>query len=176
MRRDGEYMMEMYSVDYPFPRYHVDYLKNFIAPLHIITVGGVPILKIWKNDMEHTKPGFLQEVEQENVQIRRTQDGLEVAFQKPARLTRIIIDHTNTNCLAEGSGVVSYTADGKKEFRTPDDLYRAQGRYADSLKLPTRFVYFFTGQLASVIRIVPDDNNLCLLQYQKVRVFSLYDK
>lgn len=175
MKRDGEYMMEMFSVEYPFSKYHIDYLQNFLNPVHVISIDEVPILKIWKNDKEHTRSGFLEEVEQKNLNIIGSSEKgfIEVDLEKSSRLVRIIINHSDKDCLNEDSGVVSYSVDGKKEFRTPDDLFRSQGRYADSLQTRTEFTYFFTGQSAKTIKITPDDNNLCLLKFKNIRVFAL---
>lgn len=173
MAKRGEYMMEMYSVEYPFPRYHVDYLEKFIDPVHIITVDGVPILKIWKNDAAHTKKDSLIETEEKALfLVNKDGNEIEIDLDNPAKLSRLIIDHDDKNCISEGSGIISYSLDDKKEFRTPDDLYKAQGRYADSLQTKTSFIYFFTGQTAKIIKIIPEDKNLCLLKTKSVRVFG----
>ncbi|HSX40473.1 MAG TPA: glycosyltransferase family 39 protein [Candidatus Saccharimonadales bacterium] len=176
--RAGEYMIEMNSVEFPFPKYNFDYLNNYLIPVHMITIDGVPIMKIWKNDAAHTKPGYLEDEEVSDVKLITppNNDFIEVTFPKSI-VTRIEVDHdTSNNCLAEDSGTVAYSPDGKNEVNAPDDLFRWQGPYAFSLQTPTHFVYFFAAVTAEKIKIIPNDTNLCLLQVKSVKVFKLKDK
>ena len=59
--REGEYMMEMISVDFPPDRYNFLYLDRFLEPVHEIVVDGVSLLKIWKNDLAHTRSEYAKE-------------------------------------------------------------------------------------------------------------------
>lgn len=176
-KREGEYMMEMFSVDFPFSKYNYDYLNRFLNPVYVKTVDGVPILKIWKNDREHTKEGFLEEVDEKNVSfiVNKEENTISIFLEKPVFLTRLEIFHGNNNCAEKGSGSISYSSRVQEEFLAPDDLYGSQGRYAYSLQTEKRFVYFFTAVKAKKIFISPSDNNLCLLQVTGVKVFGLRD-
>lgn len=177
MARKGEYMMEMYSVEFPFPKYNADYLEKFLIPVYIKKIEGVPVLKIWKNDIAHTKPDFIKEEEINDISVNvKIEDGLiEIDIKKPAYITRIEIEHANNSCLTEGSGQVRYISERDEESLMPDDLYKSQGLYALSLQTNTRFVYFFTAQKAKKIIIAPEDDNLCLFQVKNVKVFRLRD-
>lgn len=175
MGRGGEYMMEMISVEYPPPRYNFQYLNTFLNSVYEAKVDDVVILKIWKNDEKHTKKGFLEEAQEEDISFKLDKEKNTIAIQleKPFFITMIEIIHKNNNCVEEGSGVISYSPDGKKEFVAPDDLYRSQGRYAYSLQTKTRFVYFFAASKAKEIFISPYDQNSCLLQAENVKVSRL---
>jgi len=58
--RLGEYVMELSYVGFPPQKtYAVEYLEN-LTPIHTVTVDGVPLLKIWKNDHEHVRVGQIR--------------------------------------------------------------------------------------------------------------------
>ena len=176
--KKGEYMMEMFSVEFPFPRYHYDYLDKFLNPVYVAYVDSVPILKIWKNDSQHTKPGFINEAQEKNLSIKidSNQGFIELDLQTSAHITRLEIEHGRDSCSDEGSGKVSYVSPDGNEFAFPDDLYRSQGIYPVSLQTNTRFVYFFTAQKVKKIIIAPEDgSNLCLMQVKNVKVYYLKD-
>lgn len=177
MKRGGEYMLEMFSVDFPFSKYNYDYLNIFLNPVYVKTVEGVPVLKIWKNDKEHTKKGFLEEISEQNVgfTMSKEENRISISLKKPVFVTRIEIDHGNNNCTEKGSGNVSYSSNDEGEFLSPDDLYGSQGKYASLLQTKTHFVYFFPAVKLKKIFISSDDNNLCLLQVIGVKVSSLRD-
>lgn len=176
MKRGGEYMMEMFSVDFPFPRYHINYLENFLEPVYVKYVDGVPVLKIWKNDLMHTKPGFANEVQVDaSFNTNKTEGSIEINLKTPAYLTKIVLNHGNSDCLDSGNGQIIYTSPDGKQFSMPDDLYLSQGPYAATLQTPTHFLYFFTAEKVKSILILPEDSNLCLLQVNKISVFALKD-
>lgn len=177
MKRDGEYMMEMISVDFPPPRYSFQYLDRFLDPVYIVQVDGVAILKIWKNDKEHTKTGYLNEKVEKVIKVSggKSYGYIGVQLSKPAFVTRIDIAHGNDNCMQKGDGKVIYSYDGKEIFTSPDELYNGQGVYGASLQTENRYVYFFPAFKAKWIRIIPSDPVLCVLQAKKAEVYSIRD-
>ncbi len=173
--REGEYMMEMISVDFPPERYNFLYLDRFLEPVHEVVVDGVSLLKIWKNDLAHTRSDYTKEKE---VAIRSVEGGvldgyLHINLSTPARITKLVVDHPETDCVAQGSGEVLYGLDSNNVLRSPDDYYGMQGPYARKLQTPTRFVYFFPGTLTRWIRLVPAEENLCFLSYTNITVSAL---
>lgn len=178
MKREGEYMLGMQSVDFPPPRYSAQYLNKFLNPVHVVYVDGVAIVKVWKNDREHTKKGYLNEKTEENIKVSGgTSNGyVDVKIQNPAFITRIDILHDNKDCLVRGEGEVYYSDnDNDLVFLSPDELYNGQGVYGASLQTENRFVYFFPAVKAKWIRVLPSDPNLCLLQVKTVSIYSLRD-
>ena len=174
MRRDGEYMMEMVAVDYPPPKFSFRYLDTFLKPVHIVKVDGAVILKVWKNDLAHTKKEYQEEKKEAIEKIFKANTGyLEIYLENPAFITRLEILHANTNCIAEVSGNI-YTAynDGDM-IPTVDELYNSQGIYAKSLQGPNTFVYFFPATFANRIKVAPADPSACLLQYNEIVIIGL---
>ncbi|MBI2613548.1 MAG: hypothetical protein HYW62_02155 [Candidatus Levybacteria bacterium] len=178
MKRNGEYMMEMFSVEYPSSRYNIDYLENLLDPVYVYYVDGVPILKVWKNDIVHTKPAFALEVELHDLTISGgAKEGfILLELKNPASISRIEIDHDRNSCKDESTGRVMYLSLDEEEILLPDDLFRSQSLYPLSLQTPTHFVYFLTGQKTKQITIIPENKNLCLLQFRAVKIFGLASK
>lgn len=175
MKRSGEYMMEMFAVDYPIHKYTYDYLDRFLFPVYVKTVDDVPILKIWKNDIKYTKPGFIEEKEEE-ILIGKTENefSLYLKLKNPAFVTRIEIEHDNKRCNPDVAGSYSYSPDGEEVFYY-DDSPLNQGKYTASLQSEQKLVYFFPAVKAMWIHIVPYEVNSCLLKMSSAKVFSLRD-
>lgn len=54
--KEGEYLMELTYNDTYKPDSEIwRYVDKFLIPVYEVKVDGVPILKIWKNDIEHTR-------------------------------------------------------------------------------------------------------------------------
>ncbi|MEK7500476.1 MAG: hypothetical protein AAB649_07825, partial [Patescibacteria group bacterium] len=176
MKQDGEYMMEMVSVDFPPPRYNFWYLDRFLTPVYTVDVGGVSLLKIWKNDGAHTKEAYRGEVEfPVAAPAGGERDGfVSVQLDTPLRLTRLEVYHdAGLDCAAQTPGTVVISRDGKEQFQMPDDLMNMQGPYAASLQTVNRFVYFFAADRVQTIQIIPSDGRACLLRVRGARAFGL---
>lgn len=176
-KRDGEYMMEMVSTDFPPPRYNFQYLNTFLNPIYEVKVDQATILKVWKNDIEHTKKGYLNEVEEKEIKVVGGKEigFIEVKLGKPRFITRLEVDHDNKKCIEQGGGGIAYYDNKEKVHYTPDDLYLSQGRYAASLQTKNHFVYSLPAIKTTRLWIIPKNANLCLMQLAKVSVFVLRD-
>lgn len=174
MRRDGEYMMEMIAVDYPPPKFSFRYLDTFLIPVHIVKVDGTPVLKIWKNDLFHTKDNYKEEENKAIEKIFRKETGnLEIHLAKPAFITRLEIIHDNKDCVPEGNGNIFTSYNDSDLLPAADELYNSQGIYAKSLQGPNMFVYFFPATFANRIKIVSEEGLLCLLKYNDIKILGL---
>lgn len=57
--KEGEYLIELTYNDTHKPDSEIwRYVEENLAPVYEVKVDGVPILKIWKNDLGHTKTGL----------------------------------------------------------------------------------------------------------------------
>ena len=177
MQRRGEYMMEMISVDYPPRVYNFLYLDRFLEPVHEIKVDGVTLLKIWKNDVEHTKKGYLYEKEEKGFQISedRKKGLVVITLKEPSYLTRLEIEHETSGCTKDISGKIDYSLDNYNFEQAPDELVNSQGTYAHSIQKEGFFVYFFPASAAKIIQLTLDDPNSCPLFYKNITVKSLRD-
>lgn len=177
MKRDGEYMIEMKSVEYPPPRYNYQYLDTFLNPVYVKKVDGTTVVTVWKNDIEHTKKGYINEKEVENVNFSvDSKNGyINISWDYPYFVTRLEIEHDSNNCLKQGTGSIYYSVNGENQMQAPDDLFGMQGRYPFSLQTDTHFVYFLAGFKANRLSLRADDLNLCLLKTNSVKVKALAD-
>ncbi len=177
MQRGGEYMIEMFSAEFPIHRYTYDYLDRFINPVYVKYVDSVPVVKVWKNDAEHTKAGYIDEIEEKSVVMERTVDPLSIYAKlgRSAYITRIEVEYSTTNCVQDNTADYSYSPDGKKEITYPDESPLNQGRYVGSLQKDNKLVYFFPAVEAIWIQIAPRDLESCILKANSMRVFSLKD-
>jgi hypothetical protein len=176
----GEYMIEKVSIGFPpahILNYNFRYLETFLNPVHEVKVDGATVLKIWKNDKEHIKEGFVKEKEVTDFFVTKGTEGfMEIEFKNPEPVIRIEIDHGDKNCFARDymqvtPGYVGFSPDGQQEIIFGDLMF-AQGPYAMTLQSYSRFVYFMLGYNAKWIRIVPSNTNSCLLKINKIKVFS----
>ena len=59
LTRDGEYLMELTFNDTGKAYYYTwEYVDKFLEPVYELKVDDTAILKIWKNDIEHTKKEY----------------------------------------------------------------------------------------------------------------------
>lgn len=101
IRRKGEYMLEMISVDFPPPRYNFEYLNNLLFPVYEVKVDGTVLLKVWKNDKDHAKPGFQTEetVEVKDVQFDKDMGTITISLPEVFKLSNIDVEYTTQGCM-----------------------------------------------------------------------------
>lgn len=105
INREGEYLMELTHQDsiklYP---YAWDYIEKFLDPVYEVKVDGVAIGKIWKNDIEHTKPAFRKE----NIKYTKpfrvvfSESGLTITLSENVLLTSFTIPESTMPCSLKG--------------------------------------------------------------------------
>lgn len=178
LRREGEYMMEMVSVDFPPPRYNFLYLERYLEPVHQITVDGVPLFKIWKNDDYHVRSKLLDETQVTPLRIEggRDEGYLRIYTQHPIIATRLEIDYNPQNCSLGVNGGVGYKAPDSRYAVFEEDFIlfpKLYGSYKDFGKKKNVFYYFFPATRLQLVEIVPSDASACLLQYRDIRLFSV---
>lgn len=180
-KQSGEYMMEMVSVDFPPPRYNFLYLDRIVRPVHVVEVGGTPILKIWKNEWKYMREEFLKEIQfTEATAVLGLNDRfVRIKLSKPRVITRVEIDYPPSGCNINDDGKVYYSVDHERLFMSPEDMNafrRIYSKYPEVLPGKNTWYYFFPATEAKVIAIVPNDPLSCILTYTQVRVFGPEEK
>ena len=172
--RAGEYGMEL-SYDWPLKsRYKYAYYETFLNPVYEVTVDGVVLLKVWKNDLAHTRKGFEKEVMIKQLSVKVEQQKIKVDFASKVFLTRLIIDHSTDGCLAEAEdGFVSTSQDGINFVREYDPLFDPESPYASPGMDENTFVYMFPARPALSIIFNPQQPNPCIFKDIKVTVWGL---
>jgi len=164
IERKGEYLMELTFNDTAREfHYEWEYLDNFLIPIYEVNVDGVSILKIWKNDWEHTRKGYqLNETEYSGpVSINKVNDSLTVDMQKDLILSRINFSYSNQkNCTPISMSFVETSADGNSWLREKDWIpYPQVGLKSNSQD--NKITYYFAGRKTRMFRFLLDDSNSC---------------
>lgn len=160
LNRKGEYIfMAITSQKRDFFGYH--YPKNFLNPIHTISVDGVPILYIFKNDRAHSKEGYKEESDLSDYQVRRiskpTNSYFEIDLKKKVKVTRLLVTNPRREC--PNKNFYSFT-DEFIIFDPSDKVYAINERkYLGQNQIE----YSFPGEETTRIRIFPQSDNSCFI-------------
>jgi hypothetical protein len=159
--RLGEYVMDTEQQG-KIQNYQTSYYRQYVKPIYEVKVDNVPILKIWKNDKEHTYPGFLttKEVESKLLWDGKTKDVI-FDFDKLVVLERFSLNfessckealggkeqkiyysvdgyHWNVETMSDWSfngWTTDYSEEGRKILAEHDQVFLLAGRKARFLKI-----------------------------------------
>lgn len=162
--REGEYIMGLTHYGFPLPYYDAFYPERYLIPVHEVKVEGIPILRIWKNDLAHTKSGFVNEKEL----IAKTEEreyGLFVDLEKEVFLTRIEFTF-GPNLCREGNDFLYTSLDGVNWKREPEGLLDVQIPRIKKNTASGKIIHLIAAQPARYLKIE------C---YGSLKVFSLRD-
>ena len=172
--REGEYAMEMYY-DWPLrTKYKYAYYETFLYPVHEVVVDGVPLLKVWKNDLLHTKSGFEKEIVIDPLSIEIEQQKLKINFASQVFLTRLAVDYSVDNCQNQiENGFIAVSEDGINFIRESNPLYDLESPEISPGMDEDTFVYMFPARSALSIIFNPQQPNPCVFKDIKVTVWGL---
>lgn len=172
-QRQGEYVMEM-SHDWPPKKwYGFAFYDTTLNSVYEIKVDGVTLLKIWKNDFMHTKSGFKEEVEQEQVGYQKENNRLIIDIGKNVFLTRLKIHHGNKDCQKQKGGYIRLSLDGKSWTQEPETIGYPQIPLKWLETDENTFVFLFVAKKARYIFLDTEMDNSCILKNPRVRISSL---
>ena len=161
--RNGEYLVELYYKDnlklYP---YAWNYVDNFLDPVYEVKVDDVPIAKVWKNDLSHTKQAMKKNealLEENMIKKRVEEDTLYIDLEKETLLSRIELFYKSPNC-NKIEGVITTSTDGNTWESQEETLSTEQVTYLDKPK-PEQ-VFFFPGTQAKFLKIDFRNTRSCL--------------
>ncbi|OGY12943.1 MAG: hypothetical protein A3A58_00700 [Candidatus Blackburnbacteria bacterium RIFCSPLOWO2_01_FULL_41_27] len=163
--RQGEYVISL-RFDGAGERSYFDmYLDRMLDPVHQITVDGVPILKIWKNDEQHLKAEWKNEGVVEGLKYTSEKSGLLFDIERVEKLSRLELAYDESNCPEIEYAYLEVSKDGESWERIPGVLPE-ETRIRVVAKQPSagKFVEPFVGQEARYIHLVLSPTNTCLAQ------------
>lgn len=169
INRWGEYLVELThqgnEIAYPFAW---EYINKVLIPIYEVKVDGVPIAKVWKNDIEHSRVEYQKEVPLVVKNISQAGNILIIAFQEQYTVARMIVEfNPGQNCSDLNSGTVETSHDGINWRLEPEKLTDQQ-----IVSYPTlekgKIHYIFPARSANLIRINTGDEKSCLFQGTKV--------
>jgi len=171
--KQGEYAFSLTDQGALEPYYYTRYLDKIIEPAYEVKVDDVPILKLWKNDREHTRREYLDEVEVSGLEMETGEEGVNIDLKKTVRLSRMEIDYNDKNCQPFETREIELSIDKEDWLRIPE-LLPAHWLFAaiGPQDKGGKWVWAFTGQRTRFIRmsILPQD--ACLKQVKKIKVWS----
>ena len=180
--RLGEYEMELYFDWPPTSWYRYAYHDAFLNPVHQVEVDGVPLLKIWKNDMEHTKKGFVDEVDYRassiKVEFQKISENLVykrllIDMGKELFLTRVTIKHSDKECLKQKGGYIAISSDAKSWFQELESIDSFQVNPNLVGADEKTFVFLFPANKARYILIDTQMDDPCILKNPEVFIRGL---
>lgn len=171
--KEGEYEMEL-SHNYPQKAwYSYAYYDTYLEPVYEVKVQGIPILKLWKNDLVHTKPGYQKETEIKNFTSKISGTRLYIDFKKEVSLTRLVIKHKDVNCQKQVGGYISLSTDGVSFNREQETIdYPQVPPNAVGIDGKT-FVFLFAARKARYLFVETGLNNSCILSNPRITISAL---
>jgi hypothetical protein len=103
--------MELYFDWDPLELYAYQYYDNYLNPVYEVKVDGVPILKIWKNDLAHTKRGYQSESIYNPSSIKPEDGKILLDYDNEFWLTKIEIVHSAQGCDSQTGGYIATSLD-----------------------------------------------------------------
>ncbi|TSC88466.1 MAG: Glycosyltransferase [Microgenomates group bacterium Gr01-1014_5] len=163
--RQGEYVISLRFDGTENRSYFDMYLDRMLEPVHEITVDGVPILKIWKNDEQHLKAEWKNEGVVEGLKYTSEKSGLLFDIERVEKLSRLELAYDESNCPEIEYAYLEVSKDGESWERIPGVLPE-ETRIRVVAKQPSagKFVEPFVGQEARYIHLVLSPTNTCLAQ------------
>lgn len=171
--REGEYEMEM-DFDWP-PKYwySFQYYDVYLNPVHVVSVDGVPLLKIWKNDLEHTKEDFKTETKYPLREVSVSDGRLNVDIGREVYLTRIVVEHSALNCQEQKGGFIAISSNSEVWEREVEPIDYPQVPPAAVGLDEDTFVFLFAGKKARYLTLETLIDNSCILNNPFIEVRGL---
>lgn len=168
----GEYVISLRFHGTDRRSYFDMYLDRMLKPVHEITVDGVPILKIWKNDKEHLKPEWKSEGVLNDVEFKKDDRGIFFDIGKVVKLSRLELEYDDRNCAELSWGYLMLSKDGEVWERVPGVLpEEVRIRVLGKQPSDGRFIEPFAGQEARYINFFLSPSNTCVGQVENVKVY-----
>ena len=173
MFKKGEYLMEMTfdSRINPYP-YVWEYVDEILDPVYEVMADGVPIAKVWKNDLPHTKEKYKKpEVKIWNYNYAVLNKEINVIFDDETVLTRFFLQYQPDKKCSGVQARVETSFDGKN-WQIEKDTIPVIQVFVDKLSVNT-LPFFFAARDAKYLKIVTEDGNSCLLKSPSFEIWAL---
>jgi len=176
LERKGEYIIGLTHQSGFEDTYFFKYLERFLLPVYEVKIDGVAILKIWKNDLEHTRKKYRE------IQLLANKPAVSVVEQtamidlgKTSSLAKIVIHFTKENCQKEEEGgMVQISQSGQTWQRLDGDLRAQSFLTKAAFRDNNQFIYYFAEEKARYIQIQfnSEDRNSCFRSIGQVEVYG----
>ncbi|MFH0864240.1 MAG: glycosyltransferase family 39 protein [Candidatus Gottesmanbacteria bacterium] len=171
LERKGEYIIGLTHQTGFEDTYFFKYLDRFLIPLYEVKVDNVPILRIWKNDLEHTQKDFL------NIypvpikpKISIADNSVIIDLQNQFRLAKLWVKFAKTDCTKDSNGSLSISIDNDNWYQLDGDLKVQTFSPKTTYQPDNSFLYYFAGDKVRYISIDYDEPNSCFKDINEVIV------
>lgn len=173
--RQGEYAITFTNQSTLGRSYFDMYLEKFIDPVFEAKVDGVPVLKVWKNDLEHTREGYekFEEYKEFRWNIEKTRIFIE--FDEEIILSHINLSFAQKNCDSLDILWANVSVDGKTWRRLPDRFPAALVSTIGSQPRYGKLTYPYVAQKAKFASFDIQPENACVKKINSIKTFYLPD-
>lgn len=172
---EGEYVFGLTYSEFPVPFYDALYYERFLQPIHEIKVEGIPIVRIWKNNADQVKPGYLNEVVVANTtNIKTAERQVDLQLDSPVYLTKLDYFYLPQNCQRGEDARILTSLDGKVWKLEPETLLVDQIPRIQKKIDEGAITHFLAAVPAKFVRIETRAGS-CLLHQPRLRLFGLRD-
>lgn len=174
-RREGEYLVGVTHEGFFKDFYNYKYSTRFLNPLWELKVDDVPILEIWKNDIAHSNPEYLNENLETGFSVKRNGEWFSIDFNKIVKITKLELDYGENPCEFPKRGAVQISDDRLHWTSLPgsvEDFPRVP--WFDPLGERGKFSYIFAADQVLAVRISNNGENSCFFKDDlKVKVWDV---
>ena len=176
INRGGEYLMELTFNDTAREfNYAWEYVDKFLVPVYEVKVDRVSILKIWKNDREHTKKEYQLDEKKFKGQfsVKKDNNLLVADMYKDLVLSQVELSYSDQkNCTPVSMSFLETSLDGKYWQREKDLIpYPQVGLKSNDLDGQINFR--LAGRKARMVRFWLDKEDSCAFINSRIKVFML---
>ncbi|MEX2007737.1 MAG: glycosyltransferase family 39 protein [Candidatus Levyibacteriota bacterium] len=173
MQRKGEYIIGLTHNSGYEDEYFLQYLNNFLIPVYQVDVDGVSILKIWKNDTEHTREEYKDTfLLQENPSHHLEENTLAIELDKNYYMTEMRLRFSG-ECAKEKEGSIEVSEDNLS-WDVLDYSLSDQGvlLYFPTYQKNNEYIYYFANKNIKYIRINFYDENSCFKIVENIKIYG----
>lgn len=172
--RAGEYEIEMYLANWSIRgEYSFTYYDTYLNPVYEAKVDGVTLLKVWKNDLAHTKPGYEKESNYSLDSVHVNKSQMTIDMGKQIQLTKVLINHNTLGCTPLKDGYISTSLDGTSWSREVDPINTAQVPITTKMLTDKTFIFLFPAKLARYIQIDTITPGSCIFSHPQFTISGL---
>lgn len=174
-KKEGEYIIGLTYQGTGQTSYFDKYLERFLEPIYQVLVDGVPIFKIWKNDLDHTKEEYIGEIEIKKYKITKDSSSITFDFDKLVTLSRIEWEFNNISCSEISLAFVRISKDGQNWDRLPGTMPKEDWSVPklDDQPKENSILIPFAAEKARYVNVIINPSDACLFNQTNINVFSL---
>ncbi|OGM30573.1 hypothetical protein A2630_02270 [Candidatus Woesebacteria bacterium RIFCSPHIGHO2_01_FULL_44_10] len=175
--RRGEYAMTLVYDGTAQRSYYDMYLDRFIEPVYEIKVDDVTIFAIWKNDDEHLKVNWEEEIAA-GVGVQEETDSLTFDLGVARKLSRLEITYSQSSCAPMDLGYVQISYDRTVWDRLPGNLPDTWRIFYTLGEQPKDgyLIEPFVGQEARFVKVTMSPTDSCLKNVTDFKLYYFVDK